>query len=309
MLLQKPKETVDNDDQCNSDEESPVTKEISVSSLRDISGNASEEGRIRPQISNENGSEKGNQSKANSVCGVPLCREERVIVEPNLAFTWFKDRYPGAAMIDKKKNILKSKISEAKDAGKRIEEIRFRICQHKDAIDKARTSHVLTMVSGREENMSQCVEEKMHSDAINFEKAAYNETLDRLGELKTSIENIQKLVENKRQKLQADFDTWYRQVCYEENRSNDDTGVRLRTAANEDKSNEMIRDIRKPSLPIEAGRERVSSKPEDGTLPIAESQNEFRLPQGVKLTGNHQVDDDIIAFYKAKEALISKCKR
>jgi hypothetical protein len=33
---------------------------------------------------------------------------------------------------------------------------------------------------------------------------------------------------------------------------------------------------------------------------------EFKLPPGIKLTGNKEADDDIIAFYKAKEILLSK---
>ncbi len=44
--------------------------------------------------------------------------------------------------------------------------------------------------------MSECAKEKIHCGAINQEKAAYKETLDRLGGLKGSIEKIQQLVED-----------------------------------------------------------------------------------------------------------------
>ncbi|KAL3800773.1 LOW QUALITY PROTEIN: hypothetical protein ACHAW5_002487 [Stephanodiscus triporus] len=56
-------------------------------------------------------------------------------------------------------------------------------------------------------------------------------------------------------------------------------------------------------------KEHAGNKPEVGKQPSAETQKEFNLPAGVKLTGNHQVDEDIIAFYKAKEVLLSKLKR
>jgi hypothetical protein len=142
------------------------------------------------------------------------------------------------------------------------------------------------VLSDREGDRSESVEEKLHRDAIHLEKAAYNNALDRLGGLKITIENLQKLVETKRLKMQADFDMWYRQACSEQSRSNDEL-----------------------SLPIEEGRERVISQHEEQKLPNVEPQKEFKLPPGVKLTGNPQVDDDIIAFFKAKEVLLSKCKR
>lgn len=174
--------------------------------------------------------------------------------------------------------------------------------------------------------MSECVQEKILCDAINQEKIAYNETLDRLGVLKGAIENIQKLVEAKRLKLQSDFDTWYRQVLMRF--PDDDAEPRRRDMANEDQREEIACAVRQP--PLTAGKASVpkacgAPKP---TQPTVETQFKslpgvdasiktsqptveipFILPPGVKLTGNQQVDDDIIGFYKAKEVLLSKLKR
>ena len=47
-----------------------------------------------------------------SVCGVPICSDERVLDEPNVAFSWFKDHYPGMAAINENKNTLKIKYAE-----------------------------------------------------------------------------------------------------------------------------------------------------------------------------------------------------
>lgn len=341
FLLRKPNERIVDDEKSNSDDESLEKNERSFTPKNKAIGqNVREEGRSTTQAPSDNGSEKGNRSKANNcVCGVPLCRDQRVITEPNLAFAWFKDRYPGTAAIDESKNLLKTKITEvyyfcqrvacrfcysldnlyatnnhllliqAKNTGRMIEEIRSRIRQHKEAIEKVRASHAISMVSGHEEKLSECVEEKLHCDAIIKEKVAYKETLDRLGGLKGSIEKIQQLVETSRLKLQADFETWYRQVCSEENRSNDDAESRLYTRGNEDRREEMTCDARRPSLSVDEVRGHAGDKPEVGKQPTAETQKEFNLPAGVKLTGNHQVDEDIIAFYKAKEVLLSKLKR
>ena len=56
---------------------------------------------------------------------------------------------------------------QAKNAGRRLEEIRSRICQHKEAIEKVRASHAISMVSGHEEKIGECAQEKIHCDAIN----------------------------------------------------------------------------------------------------------------------------------------------
>ncbi len=52
------------------------------------------------------------QSRSNTVCGVPICRDNRTVDEPNLAFEWFKERYPGLAPIAECKDSLKMKYSE-----------------------------------------------------------------------------------------------------------------------------------------------------------------------------------------------------
>ena len=143
------------------------------------------------------------------------------------------------------------------------------------------------MVSRHEEKMSECAQEKIHCDAINLEKIAYNETLDRLGGLKGSIENIQKLVEAKRVKLQSDFDIWYRQVSI--GLRDDNADLRRRSMANEDRKEEMTCGVRQPSLTAEVVRvPKACGTPKMTQLTV---ETQFKLPPGVKLTGNQQMDD------------------
>ena len=117
-----------------------------------------------------------------------------------------------------------------------------------------------------------------------------------------------------RLKLQSDFDTWYHQVCYEDSRmsasilneshsqstNESSSRVKARHTAQRDNRDEAQRKI----LEVKADNttEQSSTNTED-------SQNEFKLPSGIKLTGNPEADEDIIAFYKAKELLLSRTKR
>jgi kinesin family protein 6/9 len=54
--------------------------------------------------------------KVRTVCGVPVCNDEQVLDEPNAAFTWFKDRYPGSSALEDHKSVLKAKYSEVSNA-------------------------------------------------------------------------------------------------------------------------------------------------------------------------------------------------
>ena len=125
FLLRKPNERIVDGDESKSDEESSEKNqkslapnkannqvlrdsfEVNVGCLISKKGDRS----IAPSP-NENEFEIGTMSKVNFICGVPLCKDQRVIAEPNLAFAWFKDRYPGTKLIEENKDLLKTKISE-----------------------------------------------------------------------------------------------------------------------------------------------------------------------------------------------------
>lgn len=52
------------------------------------------------------------RSQSDSVCGVPRCRDKNVLDDPEAAFRWYKERYPGLAAIDEAKKSLKEKYNE-----------------------------------------------------------------------------------------------------------------------------------------------------------------------------------------------------
>mmetsp|Transcript_2849 Transcript_2849/g.4087 ORF Transcript_2849/g.4087 Transcript_2849/m.4087 type:complete len:80 (+) Transcript_2849:2051-2290(+) len=78
-------------------------------------------------------------------------------------------------------------------------------------------------------------------------------------------------MEKNKQKMQHEFDIWYREMCGDQQ--------------------ENIRAYR------------TQDKQEHGT------NKELCIPPGIKLTGNKQTDTDILAFYKAKEALLARTKQ
>ena len=218
-------------------------------------------------------------------------------------------------------------IPQAKHAGKSIEEIRSRISHHKEKIAKLRKRYAISLVSGHdEEKMNEsdfAYQEKFHTDAIEQEKATYKDTLERLRVLKASIETTQKSMKEDRLKLQGDFDKWYHQVCHEESRRTRSTLVSENKIsaqiANNKPSGRLSKSNTKHDDDIKATVQRAREDTikkydhvETTKQPPptdTEAPKEFKLPPGIMLTGNTEADEDIIAFYKAKEILLSRTKR
>ena len=115
-------------------------------------------------------------------------------------------------------------------------------------------------------------EEMEYRKSIESEKETYKEGFDKLRQLKATIEHMQKLLEKGKKTMQADFDVWYREMCAEPQ-------VISKVATH---------------IPVRGCDAARDSMP---------------LPAGVQLTGNKETDDDIIAFYKAKEALLARSRR
>ena len=61
------------------------------------------------------------------------------------------------------------------------------------------------------------------------------------------------------------------------------------------------------SLTVDDPKQKIAVLQQQPTT--AENKYEFKLPDGIKLTGNPEADADIIAIYKANEVLMSKMKR
>lgn len=199
---------------------------------------------------------------------------------------------------------------QAKKAGTKIEEIRSKISRHKEAIELIRKCQASTTVSNHEEerNDGNVSNEKLHFNAIDREKASYKETLEQVSVLKGTIESLQQKIEKGRLKMQSDFDIWYNRVVSfnEDQRGNIDE---LKQMIPKQGGNKAVPLHFDPPSPITAEEYQQQTNAPHQTNTNSQSHTEFKLPEGIELTGNAEADADIIAFYKAKEVLLSKLKR
>jgi len=191
-----------------------------------------------------------------------------ILADKEKAFDYFKNTYSQRKAIEEHKQLLKEKYSMAKQTGELVNVARGDINRLKNEIDLLRTQNAVQGVMEGKEMEDHELEGKMTE--INVHKKTYRENFQNLKDLKKEIERVQAFLGKSRDKMQSDFDSWYR--------------VMLRQAPE-------------------------SNREEDEVLQhyILPTKSTLRMEE-MPLTGNQQADDDIMAFYKAKEQLLRRHK-
>ncbi|XP_030051634.1 kinesin-like protein KIF6 [Microcaecilia unicolor] len=223
------------------------------------------------------------------------------------AFEIFKRDYADSVTIEDNKQLLKQRFSEAKLLGEKVNEARNKINQLKGDIEQRRMQTAALGVTNAsvDSNEPDPVEEELRKQ-IEEEKKCYKALFNRLKGLKTEIEHLQFLLEKAKVKLQKDFEDWWSEQA---------TSLQGQSSSV----------WRAPVLTPLNSQQRLQSSSlseTDQTLPTADSsfsssassQNKsipaIRTPKNVgsaiPLTGDSQVDADILAFVKARQNLMQK---
>ena len=253
------------------------------------------------------------RSRLVKVCGVERCFDQEVLQDPSQAFDFFKQRYPGKRSISENKLLLQARFQEAKDEGEIVKNCKEQINIQRNRIEKIRRNIAMEQVTGtsstRTETDITSPDESRCLSIIEENKKLYKAGLQHLRELKGTIEHIKKLMEKNQRKVQTDFDTWYAKM-YEFLESRPENveqvgvdNVNIKDVKNGHQSQKMVTLVPSAVGPLRKETETPSISGTDSS-----SKSTFRLPPGIRLTGNKEADDDIVAFYKAKEALMARTK-
>lgn len=178
------------------------------------------------------------------------------------------------------------------------------IQHHKTLIEQVRRDHAIESVGKVSEDKIQSHQIELESrDVIEKNKCLYQDAFQRLKGLKSEIEHIKSLMEKRRIRLQKDFDEWYHKMFLVD--ATVTKTAELRPSQTNDK-----RTLEKCIHQNESERmiHMNESVNDSQTKTIGKDENTFKLPPSARLTGNKETDDDIIAFYKAKEALHARSK-
>jgi kinesin family protein 6/9 len=128
-------------------------------------------------------------------------------------------------------------------------------------------------------------EEDSCKASIESEKEAYKSAFNRLKELKVEIEHLQLLLEQSRKRLQKDFDGWFLLL--------ERQGAAAQPA--------YAQPAHQPPMGYAPAQQHASR---GGERPAAATAS-----GGPQLTGNPEVDAEILAFYKARESLLQAQQR
>lgn len=244
--------------------------------------------------------------------GVKLCFDANILQDPSKAYAWFKDHYEEEKCMQDDKTLLQKKISEAKDAGDIIKDCKDTIALQKSKIEEIRQKMAINTLSGDGvRNWSYFEEQENECLSIIYDcKSKYKENLSRLRELKGSIGHIKELLEKKRQQMHTDFDKWYEyHFALIENNETYEKSFYYLSSQGLRKNDGMSGDVHQHQHHGSGGYHDLTNIHDVVQTSSAQEPKEpYQLPPGVQLTGNKDADEDIIAFYKAKEALLAKSK-
>ena len=222
--------------------------------------------------------------------GIPPPDDKSLFDDPAACFEWFRERHELHASIEQNKTILRDKYNEAKLMGERANQSRSTINYLKNSIESIRRERAIQgalssdIGAADEKDME---EEETYRRAIEQEKHVYKESFDKLRTLKPEIEHIKMLLEKGRATLQQHFDQWFNSLYSRR-------GVIISSAVDESKS--VIK-----NRTMEVGNsdaETLQSPAESKKLTLRSSFS--------SKAETDEVNEDILAFYQAKEELMRR---
>jgi len=148
--------------------------------------------------------------------GASGTEEAEALLQRNAAFEAFRRSYRKNEVIEENKLLLKQKYDEAKALGEAVNGTRAQINQLKGQIEALRQKQAAAgLAEDADDSAGESVEEQALRAKMEEGKRSYKEGFAKLKELKAEIEHLQHLLEQSRRKLQSDFEAWYakQQLC------------------------------------------------------------------------------------------------
>ena len=174
---------------------------------------------------------------------------------------------------------------------------RKNIDKEKKKIEQIRKEAAMENIVNGEDGgeMEESEAEREAKETIAQEKLAYKTSYQNLRELKSEIEQIQKLMERSRKKLQADFDAWYEQ------QGRGETLTKALLSSDGEKQVEFKPQFNEQPIKQAWASPTYSTATTQSTSSFASSE--------IRSTGYRDTDADIEAFYKASEILKARRSR
>ncbi len=253
-------------------------------------------------------SARGSRNSGSSVAGMPpVALSADILKDKRRSFDVFRKSYPHNQAIEENKALLRARYDSAKKMGKLVNDARTSINSLKARIEQVRVERAMVEgAAGKSAGEDGMIEEGLQQQ-MQSHKSSYKENFSQLRELKAEVERIQSRLQKQRVRMQKEFETWY--------------GTMLRNSAAPSQQREPQEIVpgsqghaeqqtvpplraaeawRGPPLASEAGARGGAASTRESVVGAAASA-QF-------LTGDENVDQDILAFFKAKEELMLRSK-
>eukprot|EP00743_Colponemidia_sp_Colp-15_P003509 GILK01003787.1.p1 GENE.GILK01003787.1~~GILK01003787.1.p1 ORF type:complete len:816 (-),score=173.29 GILK01003787.1:280-2688(-) len=213
------------------------------------------------------------------------------------AFETFRKSYRKNEIIIANTNELKQKFEQAKALGAVVNSQRDRVGDLKNQIARIRTFNAMQgLTESIQEDRFDPEEERLQLE-MNDAKARYKSAYEKLKEVKSEIEQIQALNARANQKLQADFEKWYSKV------QTDLTGSSTSASTAADMSSLSSSNHNNVNVNVNSSTNSSNSgysrSRERGDSYLQSSS----ATATTSLTGDPTADDNIRAFYQARDAI------
>lgn len=310
---------------------SPVINDKEIKRLKELVGQRDNEINILVNLLKKEKARQPSHDRQEVVVSPPPLRgtSQPSRVQKNLsqgrqeAFDIFRRDYLHNKAIEQNKSELKLRMKEAKQLGSHVNKSREKINSLKGSIEQRRVSlAVQGLTTSNESGASEDPREEELKGEIEKEKESYKQSFSRLKELKTEIEHLQHLLEQQRVRLQRDFEQWFaeqaanlqsskkawqtpspRHNTLASIKSDHSKGGYPSNNSNSQDIDQMRSRHDLPSPPHSTRQPHWSAPPVQSNTSSITNKNS---QSGMKLTGDKSVDTDIMAFMRAREALIQK---
>ncbi|XP_064365604.1 kinesin-like protein KIF6 isoform X2 [Dromaius novaehollandiae] len=227
------------------------------------------------------------------------------------AFEVFKRDHADSITIEDNKQLLRQRFAEAKSLGEKVNEVRNKINHLKGEITQRHIQKAALAVASPSEELNKLdpIEEKLRAQ-IEEEKKSYKTMFSRLKGLKVEIEHLQLLMEKAKVKLQKDFELWWSEEATKLQEKPDLVNTSNTAAVYP----QFIKSSQHLSTNSSLETRRISPN-EDSTgnkssitfsYPTSKSRTLPSSSSSIPLTGDSQIDADILAFIKARENILQK---
>ena len=201
--------------------------------------------------------------------------------------------------------MLKKKYEEARLLGDRANKSRSTIQYLKNSIESIRREKAIRGLVERgnpENNVEDNSEEETYRSAIEQEKAIYKESFDTLRILKPEIEHLRKILEKGRAMLQSQFDQWFNALHHR-------NGEVPSSSTHTSGRNRSAKTLLLAESKTKEGDQyyRVNIK-RDSNMAVGD-RDLLKNVANVGISCDDEVNEDILAFYNAKEELLKRRKQ